>query len=172
VANYYLEQIEAPTVEPVTLTEAIQQCHALSGVEDEWFLSRIKAGRKKVEDYTKRSLVEQSWRLTYDKAPMVVTLPRSPVQRILQVTTNGELVPALSYELTKGFPSRLFLDVSLSSEPLEIEYVAGYAEKSLIPGPLLDAILLFVSWSYEHRAGEEDVPKAFYNLIEPYRLSV
>jgi uncharacterized phiE125 gp8 family phage protein len=176
MTSYNLSLMEPPTVEPVTLTEALQQCHAEEGVENDWFNSRIMAGRKKVEDYVKRSLVPQTWILYANGSiPSSINLPRSPVREILSVQysqnhTDGFEEITYEVKLINEFsPSILLLPSSYKTGVLKIKYIAGY-KPELIPQPLKDAILLYVSHNYDSRAGEKDFPKAFYDLIEPYRL--
>jgi len=171
MATFFLEQIAPPVVEPVTLEEALLQCHADAGVEDDFFLYKISAGRKKVEDYVKRSLMPQSWALTIDSgAPYVITLPRPPIIEIESVVVNGIELEPEQYEVLQGLPNRLFLGTQYSGGSLHVEYVAGYGEGK-IPEPLVDAIKLFVAYSYENRSGEAEIPRAFYDLILPYKLS-
>jgi len=170
MADFYLSQLKAPKIEPVTLTEALRQCHADAGVEDEWFIQKIQAGRVKIEDFTRRSLMPQTWVVEYERAPWVVTLPRSPVIKVKSVIA-GDVAIEPPYDLMVGIPTRLFVGSKVSGGTLRVEYTAGYGKRR-IPEPLRDAILLYVSYCYENRAGEADVPKAFYDLIEPYKLSV
>lgn len=169
--SYFLMRTVPPTSEPVSLQEALLQTHALGGVEDEWFLAKIRAGREKVEDFTKRALLPQTWVLNYDEAaPNVVTLPRSPVRSVLNVMANGVYV-APTPKVLEGLPSRINIG-GLGGGSLRVEYEAGYPEGQ-IPEPLRDAILLYVSWAYENRSGEGgEVTKAFYDLIKPYQLWV
>jgi hypothetical protein len=168
--SYYLHQAIPPTVEPVSLEDALTQCHADAGIEDEWFLARIIAGRKKVEDYTRRSLMPQMWVMTYDNnAPATVILPRPPVIEVKSVVVNGVALEP-PFNVGEGLPNRLFLGPQHQGGSLRVEYVAGYTEGK-IPQTMIDATLLFVSWAYGNREGETDIPKAFYDLIQPYKLS-
>jgi len=168
--SYFLMRSKPPTAEPVTLQEAILQCHALKGQEDAWFLARIKAGREKVEDSSKRALLSQEWVLNFDDgAPSVVTLPRSPVREIKSVLANGVYIEPTPTVL-EGLPSRINIG-GFGGGSLRVEYEAGYPDGE-VPQPLIDAILLYVSWCYENRAAETEIPKAFYDLIHPYRLWV
>jgi len=168
--SYFLMRSKSSTYEPVTLQQAFTQCHANAGVEDEWFLARIRAGRERVEDFTQRALLPQTWVLNYDEnAPSVVTLPRSPVMKIKNVLANGIYIDPTP-KVLEGLPSRINIG-GLGGGSLRVEYVAGYG-KGKIPAPLIDAILLYVSWGYENRAAETEIPKAFYDLIHPYRLWV
>jgi uncharacterized phiE125 gp8 family phage protein len=179
MTDYILSLLTPPASEPVTLAEALTQCHADVGVEDDWFTARISAGRQKVEDYIKRSLVTQTWVLRIEGTiPAVMDLPRSPVQELVSVTyqpdarSEGVEVDVDCITLiNEGCPARIILPNGYGVGVLRVEYRAGYSVENL-PQPLRDAILLYVSYSYENRAGESDIPKAFYNLIEPYRLWV
>jgi len=173
VAEYYLSQIEPAVEDLVTIEQARLQCHAdVIDIEDDWFLQKIKAGTRKIEDFTHRSLGRgQVWSLVYDRAPMVLSLPRSPLIAIRSIISKNEIVSSNLYEVMSGIPSRVFLDLSLSGEPIQVIYETGY-EVGRVPQPLIDAVLLWVSWSYENRAGETDIPAAFYNLISPYKLCI
>lgn len=169
--SYFLQRSRNATSEPVSLQQALNQIHLDSGVEDSWVLDRIRAGREKVEDYTKRALLPQTWILNYDEnAPNIVTLPRSPVIGIKNILANGVYLNPVP-KVLEGLPSRINIGNN-GGGSLRIEYIAGYG-KSKIPRPLIDAILLYVSWCYENRSGEGgDITKAFYDLISPYKLWV
>ncbi len=170
--GYYLACTEPPIAEPITLQEALLQCHALEGVEDDFFFCKIAAGRRKVEDFTHRALLRQKWVLTYDDyCPSMVVLPRSPVIALESVIVDGEPLDPLPPVLD-GLPSRIKINVG-GGCPLRVEYVAGYGDEPKdVPETLRDAIKLFVGWSYENRAAETEVPRAFYDLIRPYQLWV
>jgi len=170
----FLNLVTPPSAEPVSLDEALVQCHANAGIEDAWFLARIESGRRKVEDHIRRSLMTQTWALSLDGIESaVVNLPRSPVQRLVAITTDAEIIDVDSVTFNnEGSPARVILP-SVTFNASRIEYVAGYGDSPAdVPGPLRDAILLYVAHNYGNREGESDLPKAFYNLIAPYRLFV
>jgi len=170
--NYQLIRTLAPISEPITLAQALLQCHQNLGVEDSWFEDRIKSGREFIETYTKRSLLTQRWKIIFDNnAPSIISLPRSPVQSIYSVKVDDVDIFGNIFPLREGIPARVEIGKGYSGGKLEIEYMAGYGDTSeSVPSPLIDAILLYVSYSYENRAGEGNIPSAFYDLIEPYRL--
>jgi len=168
----YITLVTPPSAEPVSLEEALVQCHADAGIEDAWFEARIAAGRRKAEDYIRRSLTTQTWALRFDGVgPAVVELPRSPVQRLVSITVDAETVDVNKVTFNnEGSPARVILP-SITANAVRIKYVAGYGDSpSDVPGPIRDAILLYVAHCYGNREGESDLPKAFYNLIDPYRL--
>jgi uncharacterized phiE125 gp8 family phage protein len=181
MTDYALHLLTPPASEPVTLDEALTQCHADAGVEDAWFLSRIRAGREKVETYVKLSLMPQTWVLTATgNIPRVVDLPRPPLLELVSVqTASDKFAPWVDVDLDdvavfkESAPAQISIKADISAIGiLRIEYRAGHETPERIPSPLKDAILLYVSHSYENRAGEADIPKAFYDLIEPYRLHI
>jgi len=167
-----LHLLTPPVVEPVTLAEALTQCHADAGVEDAWFAERISAGRRLAEGHIRRSLITQTWVLRYDGgSPAVIDLPRSPVQEVTSITIDGADIDVEGITInTEGCPARVILPTAATGT-LRITYVAGYGDDgAAVPAPIKDAILLYVSHSYGNREGERDLPKAFYSLINPYRL--
>jgi uncharacterized phiE125 gp8 family phage protein len=186
--NWSLKQINSPSVEPVSLYDALDQCHADEGVEDSFFLSKIKAGRTKAEEYQRRSYINQTWELSFDKMPSgVIELPRSPVisiESIICYDENGtaytlnlfdfsidlQSEPArIALKSSKAWPAVTFREFSA----LVIQYKAGYgATSESVPEPIKDAILIYVSHQYNNRASETELPQAFYDLLKPNRLYI
>lgn len=65
--NFVLERVTQPSIEPVTLAEAIQHLREFSSISQatqDQLTALIVAGREWAEDYTGRALIEQRWRLT------------------------------------------------------------------------------------------------------------
>ncbi len=64
--NFTLERVTGPEIEPVTLAEMKRHLRCQEGVEvqDADITALIVAAREWVEDYTARSLIDQTWRLT------------------------------------------------------------------------------------------------------------
>jgi hypothetical protein len=66
-APFTLERVTLPEIEPVTLTEMIQQARefaSLPAAAQTQLTGLIVAAREWVEDYTGRALIDQTWRLT------------------------------------------------------------------------------------------------------------
>lgn len=57
---------------------------------------------------------------------------------------------------------------------VKIRYTAGYGDEAAdVPGPVRDAIMLYVSHMNENRASEEDaIPKQFFDLLRPDRVFI
>jgi len=166
--SYFLMRSKAPISEPVSLDEVLLSAHADKGVEDEFFLQKIRAGRELVETISKRALYNQEWVINWDSdAPNIITLPRSPVIKIKNVMANGVYLSPTP-KVLEGLPSRINIG-SNGGGSLRIEYIAGYG-KGKVPEALRDAIILYVVWAYNNREAETEIPKAFYDLIRPYQL--
>lgn len=106
-----LSLVTAPASEPVSLSEVKAWARIDGSDEDALLTSLIGAARESVEQYLRRSLITQTWKLTldmiqsgwandlpagtYDMAitelygdlPTEVTLPKGPVQSVTSVTT-------------------------------------------------------------------------------------
>jgi len=162
--------------EIVSLEDTLLQTHTDAGIEDNWFIDRIKGGINLVEDYTKLSLTPQTWVLRVDgEIPSKIDLPRSPVRKILSVKyqSNVKADPITidnAILINESIPAQLVIPNGFNGGGiLRIEYECGY-DPDKVPSAIRDAILLYVSWAYENRAGEVEIPKAFYYIIEKYRL--
>ena len=182
--NGKLKLISKPTTEPVSLNMALEQCRGDAGIEDGWFMDKIKAGRIKAEEYQRRSYLAQTWELSFDEFPKgEIFLPRSPVLNIESViyfdSENTEhsvdlqdFIVDTDSEPARILPLNSWPSVSLRKiNSVKIRYVAGYGEDaSSVPETVKDAILLYVSHHWNNRAGETDLPKAFFDLLKPNRL--
>lgn len=181
-----LRIIAPPASEPVTLQEALDQCHANVGEEDSWFMGRIMAGRIKAEERLRRALITQTWEFSFDKFPLdTVRLPRAPLQTVISIKyydqKNVETVADLNDFVvdTDSQPGRIvpvdrWPDTELRKlNSVKIQYVAGYgATGADVPGPIKDAILFYVSHVCNNRAGEAPLPNTFFDLLEPYRMHI
>jgi uncharacterized phiE125 gp8 family phage protein len=168
-----------PSVEePLSIDEAKLHLRIEEDVEDEDGLvdALIKAARVHVENETGRALLTQTWRYTLDDrfpyqrgsygyrdAPF--TLIPSPVQSVTYVkyyNTGGILttLPSTDYYVDiASDPARIVVPYGLTwpgtlyprPAAVEVEYVAGYANPSLIPPTLKAAMKLLIGNWYEAR---------------------
>lgn len=185
--NWHVSIVTPPAIEPVTLDQALVQCHANSGVEDDWFTDAIRAAREEAEIYQRRAYIEQTVQLTYDTWPtMPILLPRSPVSDVssfkLYDIEDTETSIAISNFLIDydTSPARLTTisgytlpSVSLRDlASIKIQYTAGYgSSRDDVPRNIKQAILFYVAYMYENRAAEvEVIPKQFFHMLAPQRM--
>ena len=146
-----LTLVTPPTDEPVTLEEAKAWLRIDGDDDDDLITSLITAARTAAEEYLRRSLISQSWRLTLDLAcsglrnlpegvydlPVsalygdlgsVISLPKGPVSAISSVTTydssnNSSVFDSANYRVdTAG--DRLILN-SGAAWPSNIRPLSG-----------------------------------------------
>lgn len=176
-----------PSVEPVTLVEAKKNLRLDHESEDELIEGLIRAAREEVEASCGVALIEQDWRLSLDRLPLLgrVLLRRHPVREVKSVTVfghdgEGSLVDPGTYRLdASGRPARLHF---LTTPPhaingVEIDFSAGFGESGTdVPDLLKRAILVLVAHWYEFRASYSatdqpvSFPAGYDRLIAQWRM--
>lgn len=174
-SGYHLSVVTEPAAEPISLDEALVQCHANAGVEDDWFYKTISVCRRDAEAFTRRAFIEQTLRITFDCWPgrFPILLPRPPLIEINSVsvydTDSVETVidPGNLLVDTFNSPGRVTFISGYSGPGVTlreinsfvIEYKAGYgATAANVPEDFQHAILLQLGYMYGIRNGEEPVP--------------
>ena len=155
-----------PVAEPVLLEELRDHIrHEDTEVDLAYLHAVINAARTAVEEQLGRALITQTWRLTLDRFPCVVRLPRPPLQSVTSiqyVDTDGA---------TQVLSSALYR-VDTNSEPARIEpaygeswpstrgvigavtvtFVAGYGDVgAAVPELIRHWIKVLAGTMYEHR---------------------
>lgn len=64
-----LQLVTAPSVEPLTLADAKTHLRVVDTSDDTYITSLITVARRAVEEFTRRALITQTWRLTLDSFP-------------------------------------------------------------------------------------------------------
>lgn len=184
--------VTPPASEPVTVDEA-KAFMQVDGTADDSLISiLIATARRSAEEYTKRSFMEQTWRLALDCFPgepdglpyqlaptwtydaRNIELPRGPVSEIVSIktfsTANVEsTVDPASYELVDD---RVMLN-SGYSWPSDLReagavHVEFKAESDPLPEPIKTAILMHATALYENRACA-DMSAGVKAMLDPYR---
>lgn len=184
--------IAAPTIEPVTLAAAKAHLRVEIADDDNLIGTLITAARVHVEAATRRVLITQRWRLTYDRWPPdgLLDLRMTPIQSVDAVSVmdaNGSPIPvnATAYQVDlASVPARFVLKVPIETlqpgQPLagiEMDVTAGYGASGLsVPQPLQLAIMMLVARWYETRDGTAigsvpaSIAQGFEALIAPFRV--
>lgn len=190
-----IEDYAAPGSEPVSLTEAKGQVNVETS-ETYWddilnFL--IAAAREKVESDTGRALITRSWRQYLNRWPRSdrFTLMREPVSAVTHVKWTGEsgatpttMVPGTDYlPDMKSKPPAIVLPYNTSwpsdslypVNPIEVQFVAGYANAGVVPNKFKLAMRLLISHWFKHREAivlgssstlAVEVPLAYRSLLD------
>ncbi len=192
-----LTLVTAPTIEPVSLTEAKLQCRASDDVHDEDALIQtlIRASREYVETFTHRALLTQTWDWKLDAFPdCALKIPIANVSAITSITytaTDGTATvwPSASYQtdLPSG-PKAPFARINTAyaqyypltrdeMNAVTVRFVAGYgATAATVPDGLKQAMKLLIGhWFMAREAvvvgvgiGALSVPMTVETLLFPY----
>lgn len=175
--NRLLTRITAPATEPLTLDETKSYLRVDHDTEDALVTDLIVTARMTAENWLRRSLIDQSWKLGYDDClPERVNLPMGPVTAITDVTIisrdgSQQLVDASAYALSSA-KNQLVFDTEVQGFHIEIRYSAGYgSDGATIPAPLRQGMLCHMASLYEHRGevGGNAIPEQAFTLYAPYR---
>ncbi len=173
--------ITPPTAEPVTVDDfkSWMQGLPISSDREPMVNNLLKAGREEAEAYQNVAYCEQTLQIAPDDLSGAIVLPRPPFRELKSVTAyladgtqqdvttlydvNDNVWPAeLNLKDGAALPGPL-----CTVNPLTITYTAGY---DAVPETVKQAILLYATWSWMHRGGDEPVPKAFYALLSKGRV--
>jgi len=187
--NWSLVTVTAPTIEPITLTETKLHIRVDHDTEDSLIETLISAARNILEQNTSRGLAPATYKLTMDRFPSLIELPRSPATSVThikyydqdgvqQTWSSSEYrvdlntVPArITPEYDYVYPTPREVIAAI-----EIQYAAGYTASN-IPAALKQAMLILVGHLYENRQivnsgmGNFIMPKTVDYLISPYRVT-
>lgn len=159
----------APSGEPVTLTEAKAWLRVDEDdtAEDVLILGLVQAARSYVENFTRRSLLTQTWQLSLDAFPCnsrEIVLPRPPlasVTSIAYIDADGasQTFASAGYHVdTRSEPGRVVLDedydwpdTDCRPNAVTVTYVAGYGSSSAVPRGLKTGIGWLVAHWFRNR---------------------
>lgn len=167
--------VTAPTIEPVSLADAKSFLRIDSSFEDDLISKIITSARILIEEYTKRSLITQSWKISFDDfAPRTIRLVRGPVVDVTSVNridenNDTQLIASNMYHLSAS-KEYLVTDNFISGRKIEINYTTGYgASASSVPEPLKLAIMTLCGRIYERKSEAFKIDDEIKSLINNYR---
>lgn len=160
-----------PAEEPISLEEIKEHLRLApdDDEEDELLLGMIKAARQKLDGrdgFLGRALVAQTWRLTLDCFPRIVSVPLPPLQSVTSITYldaagDEQTLEVAAYhvdgigdsERATIRPARGRSWPSTWEYPgaVAITFVAGYGEPDDVPDPIRQALRLHVGHLYNNR---------------------
>ena len=165
----------APAVEPVTLAETKLFLRVDNEEEDTLIAMMIASSRRKAEQYIRRSLITQRWKMAYDDyAPSRINLMRGPVQAMVMVVSvqrdgsSSTLLPT-TYHLSANKDVLLF-DAAPIGYQVELTYITGYGDApSDVPEPIRQGMLCHIAHMYNERDGSLEPDGMVKNLYDDYR---
>ncbi len=171
----YLTLVTPPSTEPITLAEAKLYARIDTTLEDAVINRIITAARFAAEQYIRKSLITQVWKITYDDAaPSRIQLYRGPVNSVTSVKTKARdgsevTMPSTSYYLNSG-KELLVLDSAQIAFVTEIIYQTGYGDASAVPAEIKQGMLEHIVELYDNRPSQMEIPESATALYDMYRL--
>jgi uncharacterized phiE125 gp8 family phage protein len=180
--------LTAPAVEPLSLAEAKAFLRVEHDDDDALIAALATGSRIHVETQTRRALITQQWRLSFDGWPEHgrITIRPGPLQEVTaaHVTDcdgNARIVDLQGFVPDLGASALAFAPWAMPqpgrlAAGIEIDVTVGYGDAgSDVPEPLRQAIRLLAAHWYENRGlaaiGTVTVlPTTVAALIAPYRM--
>lgn len=190
-----LELVTAPSIEPISYADVIHHLRmdlfdeALD-LDSQTYIDRLIAAiRKACEAFTNRAFITQTWRMYLQKWPTknYIEIFKPPLQSVTHVKytdIDGTITTwSTTYYTvdTKSLKGRIVLkpyqswpgDSLYSSNPIEIEFIAGYGDTAEdVEEGIQDAILWQIGDLYDNREDfrEGKLSKPSELLLWPYKV--
>lgn len=185
--GFALKLINAPTSEPVTVSEVKARLRITISDEDADLATMISQARELCEAHCNRAFITQTYSLYLDRFPSEwdhekrvytlkeIRLPRPPLQSVTWVKyydpagVQQTLDPSEYYVTTGGEPGRVVPVDSWPAtqdrpEAVEVRFVAGYGLAASVPAAAKAAILLTVRLLRDDPAA--DLPLAARRFLD------
>jgi uncharacterized phiE125 gp8 family phage protein len=189
-ADWDQELKTAPSIEPVTATEAKLHCKINTSDDDNEVTILIQAARKYAETYTGRQIITAHWYFKGSAFPSGdIVLPKSPLQTVTSVKyndLNGDQQTFSSGSYTVVTPNhdlgRIVLNYGedwptarSETHSIIVEYKAGYGDATTdVPENMRAAILMMILGMYDYRGPVTDVRvqelPAMHDLLATERI--
>lgn len=179
----------APSIEPVTETEAKLHCRVDHSTEDTIFTRLIETARIQCEDIARRAFITRTFTAKLDCFPATIfELPFPPLLTVTSIKYTDDAGNQSTYSSgnyivdAHSEPGRVALkssadwpSVTLQEiNGVEIIWTAGYGTQATdVPDRYKEAMLLMIGHLYEHResvvveqgASLSELPQGIYDLL-------
>lgn len=147
--DYHLQLLQPPTVEPITLAEAKEQCRIRHEHSNQRLGRLIQSAREQAEGATRRAMLRQTWEQTQVLRGSRIPLQRWPVLVVDQVTADGETLADSLYRVRPGDGACVQLIGDYCGAEVAVTFQAGYGDQaSAVPASLREWMLTKVADAY------------------------
>lgn len=159
-----ITQTVAPTLEPVTIEEALSHLRIDGTDEDAYVGSLLIAARRYAENVLQRQIMRATFTLTLDYFPDTILLPYPPLGAVSSITyadSSGttQTLSASIYQVVNDphgasiVPSygNVWPATRTKPEAVTVTYTAGWSTRALVPQTIKQAILLIIGHWFENR---------------------
>jgi uncharacterized phiE125 gp8 family phage protein len=156
--------LSAPAIEPVSLAEAKAFLRVEHDDDDAVIAALIASARLHVEAQTRRALITQSWRLSFNSWPQAARIEVRPAPlrtltaaRVCDADGTSHSVDTQAFVLDMANAAMVFAPWALpqpgrSAAGIKLDVTAGYGDAAVdVPEPLRQAIRLLTAHWYENR---------------------
>ena len=178
--------ITAPTVEPITLEQALLHVHQDAGAEDALVTWLISAARDAAEQYCNRYIAEGTYEARGADFCVALVAPVASIVSVKYLDTAGAEqtladsvyefndepdAPAIRLKVGQSWPATYS-----QADAVRVQFTAGQAPED-VPKSIFAAMLLTLGHLYVNRedVGTEQtytLPMGARTLLQPYRLSM
>jgi uncharacterized phiE125 gp8 family phage protein len=189
-SHLMLNLASAPASEPVSLAEAKTHMRIDHSDDDTYITALIPAARKRIEQVTRRALIDQTWEMHLNWFPDLIEVPRPPLSSVTSITyldDNGasQTLASSVYTVdTDSQPGRIYEAYDQSwpttyavPKAIKVTFVAGYGSASSdVPADLVQAVKILVAHWYENREpvavglSVASIPMVLDYILEDYRI--
>lgn len=173
--QYALVRTAAPASEPVTLEDAKLYLRVDADTEDDMITDMIVSARMAAEQFLRRALITQTWKLSYDEhLEEQVILSVTPVTSISSITIfdrsgASNLLSSDTYYLNAA-KDVLMVDNVIFGHRVEVVFTAGYGNAADVPSPIKHGILNHIAAMYDIRGMESvSMPEITKQVYMPFR---
>lgn len=169
-----LQRITAPAAEPLALEETKLYLRVDAADEDSLIGDLITAARMDAEQWLRRSLMTQTWKLAFDGGiPDRIALPMGPVNTaevtLVQQDGTPQALAAERFWLSAARDTLVLAEAQMAFR-VEITYGAGYGAAADVPRPIRQGMLAHVAYLYENRGDiTAGVPEQVARFYMPFR---
>ena len=192
-----LELLTPPSSEPVTIEEVTRHLRVDEVVSDyELLEAYITMARTSIEEYLRWQLLTATWKLSLDRFPNLIRVPRPPLQSVttieyIDTQDTLQTLDAAEYQVDSASqPGRIMVArgktwptvAHATFNAVQITYQAGHTAIANIPPPIRLCLMMLAGDFYEHREAALDIGGglqridknmtyvhmlAMYRIIEP-----